>query len=303
MDEVKLDPWIEGYLGYLGEVRRLAPATVIDIRCTLKRVSAAMSIIRPDTPLWKARLEDYLKWMEKERGEKRSAASMAKDLSHVRGLLDYAWRSGRSDRNVLDGFQLMDGDQKKAPSVLTIEEALHLVEFCPRGNRAERRDRVMILVLYGCGLRTMELCGLDVGDLDAERRELTVRHGKGDKPRQLPVMEGLWTELMAYLGERGWKRGALFRTSAKRRRISAKDVGEVVSAAARRAGLEGKVTPKTLRHSFATHLMDRGVKLEVISALMGHSGPAETGVYLHALSGRKEAAVGKLGGFLKENEA
>jgi site-specific recombinase XerD len=55
------------------------------------------------------------------------------------------------------------------------------------------------------------------------------------------------------------------------------------------------VTPKTLRHSFATHLMDRGVKLEVISELMGHRGPAETGVYLHALTGSREAAVAKLG--------
>jgi site-specific recombinase XerD len=261
-----------------------------------------MSLLRPDTPLWKARLEDYLKWMEKERGERRSAASMAKDLSYVRGLLDYAWRSGRSDRNVLDGFQLMDGCPKKAPPVLTIEEALRLVESCPRGNRGERRDRAMILVLYGCGLRTAELCGLDVGDLDAERRELTVRHGKGDKARQVPVMEGLWTELMAYLGERGWKRGAFFRTAAKHTRISAKDVGDVVSAAARRAGLEARVTAKTLRHSFAPHLMDRGVKLEVISALMGHAGPAETGVYLHALSGRKEAAVARLSGFEKEGK-
>ena len=228
---------------------------------------------------------------------------MAKELSHVRGLLDYAWRSGRSDRNVLDGFHLQDRGAEKAPAVLTIEEARRLVESCPRGNRTERRDRMMILVLYGCGLRTMELCRLDVGDLDAERRELTVRHGKGDKPRQLPVMEGLWTELMAYLGERGWKRGALFRTAAKRRRISAKDVGEAVSKAARRAGLEGRVTAKTLRHSFATHLMDRGVKLEVISALMGHSGPAETGVYLHALSSRKKSAVTRLGGFGKEDDA
>jgi len=166
--EVKLDPWVEGYIAYLGEVRRLTPATVRDVRCTLKRVSAAMSLLRPDTPLWKARLEDYLKWMEKERGERRSAASMAKDLSYIRGLLDYAWRSGRSDRNVLDGFQLMDGGPKKAPPVLTIEEALRLVESCPRGNRGERRDRAMILVLYGCGLRTAELCGLDVGDLDAQ---------------------------------------------------------------------------------------------------------------------------------------
>ncbi len=303
MSDVKLDPWVEGYLAYLAEVRRMMPRTMSDVRCTLKRVSGAMAIIRPETPLWKAKLEDYLKWMEGERSQGRSAASIAKELSHLRGLLDYAWRSGRADRNVLDGFQLMDDGAKKAPSVLSIEEARRLVQSCPRGNRAERRDRMMILVLYGCGLRTAELCQLNVDDLDVERQELTVRHGKGDKPRQVPVMVGLWTELMAYLAERGWKRGALFRTLIKHARISAKDVCDVVSAAARRVGLEGKMTAKTLRHSFATHLMDRGVKLEVISALMGHRGPAETGVYLHALGGQKEAAVARLGVLEKEGNA
>lgn len=302
MSDSKLDPWVEGYLGYLAEVRRVAPRTVIDVRCTLKHVSASMAVLRPETPLWKASLQDFLQWLEGERSRGRSAASIAKDLSHVRGLLDYAWRSGRADRNVLDGFQLMDDRSKKTPSFLNVEEARRMVQACPRGNRGERRDRMMILVLYGCGLRTAELCGLNVDDLDAERQELTVRHGKGDRPRQIPVMDGLWTELMAYLAERGWKRGALFRTAVKHARISAKDVCDVVSAAARRAGLEKKVTAKTLRHSFATHLMDRGVKLEVISALMGHRGPAETGVYLHALLGQKEGAVAKLDALKKEGQ-
>lgn len=294
MSEQNLDPWVEGYLGYLAEVRRVARRTTIDVRCTLKRVIAAMAVIRPETPLWKARLEDYLQWLERERSQGRSAASIAKDLSHLRGLLDYAWRSGRADRNALDGFALMDGGPKKPPYALQLDEARQLVLSCPRSSRTERRDRMIVLMLYGCGLRTAELCQLNVDDADRERQEISVRHGKGDKARQVPVMDGLWTELLAYLAERGWKRGALFRTASRRARVSAHEVCEVVSAAARRAGLAGKVTPKTLRHSFATHLMDRGVKLEVISALMGHRGPAETGVYLHALAGRGEAAVAKL---------
>jgi site-specific recombinase XerD len=69
-----------------------------------------------------------------------------------------------------------------------------------------------------------------------------------------------------------------------------------VSAAARRAGLDGKVTAKTLRHSFATHLMGRGVDLAVVASLMGHRSPQETGVYLHALPGEKEEAVRRLEG-------
>jgi len=294
VSQPELDPWIEGYLGYLGEVRRMAPRTVIDVRCTLKRVAEALGRIRPGTPLWQATHQDYLEWLEGERGRGFSGASIAKDVSHLRGLLDYAWRSGRADRNVLDGFSFKEGYQRRTPKYLSLEEAKRLVVACPKRNPAERRDRMIILVLYGCGLRTQELCQLNVDDLDRERQEVCVRHGKGDRPRQVPVMDGLWTELMAYVGERGWKSGAVFRTTAKRRRLAQKDVCQVVSAAAKRAGLEGEVTPKTLRHSFATHLMDRGVKLEVISVLMGHRGVGETGVYLHALPGRGEAAVAQL---------
>ena len=101
-------------------------------------------------------------------------------------------------------------------------------------------------------------------------------------------------DVLAYLLERGGKRGALFRTEARRRRIGSQHVAAVVRDAARRAGLDGRVTARTLRHSFATHLMDRGVDAGQISKLMGHAGPAESGVYLHILPGRKRSAVDKL---------
>ena len=101
-------------------------------------------------------------------------------------------------------------------------------------------------------------------------------------------------ETLAYLLERGGKRGALFRTATRRRRISSKDASAVVREAARRAGIAGDVTARTLRHTFATHLMDRGVDVAIISSLMGHRSPQETGVYLHVLPQRPEAAVSAL---------
>jgi site-specific recombinase XerD len=299
----RFDPWVEGYLDYLTGVRRLAHRTMVDVRCTLKRAIKGMAVARPAIPLWKLSLEDYLRWIEKEREAKRSATSIAKELSHLRGLLDYAWRSGRSDRNVLDGFQLADSGRQAAPRVLSLEEAKRLILACPRNTKRERHDRMIILLLYGCGLRTSELCRLDLGDIDIERREVFVRRGKGDRERKIPVPEGLWTELLAYRAERGGKRGAFFRTEAKHARVSDKCVCRVVAEASQRAQLEVRVTPKTLRHTFATHLMDQGVDVAVISSLMGHRGPAETGVYLHALPGRHEAAVSKLGGNQREGKA
>lgn len=289
-----LDPWIEGYLSYLTEVRRQAAGTIRDVRCTLNRVCQIMGKDHPGQALWHLTLEDYLHWIERERQHGRSPQTLSKNISHLRGLLDYAWRSGRSDRNVLDGFQLQDSHSREVPAFLDEQEARRLVEACPSDNPQQRAERVIVLLLYGCGLRTHELCNLNVQHINRDRRELFVEHGKGGRQRYVPIPDGVFSELLAYLCERGGKRGALFRTAAKHSRVSTKGVSEVVRQAANRARLTKVVTPKVLRHSFATHLMDRGVDLAVISELLGHRSPSETGVYLHVLPDRPRQAVDRL---------
>ena len=291
MKNRSFDPWIQGYLDYLKTVRRLAAQSIVDKRCTLKRALETMAPIRPGTPLWKLTLEDYVIWVNGQREAGYSAKSINKDLSHIRGLLDYAWRSGRSDRNVLDGFHLQDASQRQVPKALSIEQARQLVEACPSHTVLQRRNRLIVLLLYGCGLRTAELCQLDVPDIDLERQEVVVRKGKGDRARRIPVPDAVWTPILAYLAERKGRRGALLRTTQKHVRIGARQVCDVVREASVAAGLGVSVVPKTLRHSFATHLMDRGVDLAVIASLMGHRSAQETGVYLHRLPGRQEAAV------------
>jgi site-specific recombinase XerD len=289
-----MDPMIEGYLAYLAQVGRKTPRTVIDVRCTLGRAAHGLQVIKPDTPLWRLELTDYLRWFEREREAGRSSSCLAKFVSHVRGLLEYAWRSGRAERNVLDGFRLHDAKRRMEPGSLTLEQAERLVTCAPRGTAAERRDRLIVLLLYGCGLRTNELTALNVADVNRERRELQILKAKNDRARCVPIADAVYTELLAYLLERGkyGARGALFVT-VKRCRIRAKEVGEVVHEAALRASLSG-ITPRTLRHTFATHLMDRGVDLAVIASLMGHRSPHETGVYLHVLPNRRDAAVQSL---------
>jgi site-specific recombinase XerD len=290
MSAAPMDPLIEGYLSYLDKVGRKTPRTIVDVRCTLRRVIAGLDRRRPGVDLWRLGLEDYLHWLEDERQQGRTAAGLAKCLSHVRGFLDYAWRSGRTERNVLDGFSLQHTLRRTAPKHLTLEEAEQLVQATVVQGESARRDRMVILLLYGCGLRTSELCALDVGDINRERHELVVLKAKGDRPRSIPIPEALYTELLAYLLEHG-KRGALFRTTFMGRRISNKDVCSIVAKTVSRARLRPGVTARTLRHSFATHLMDRGVDLSIIASLMGHRSPQETGVYLHVLPQRPEAAV------------
>jgi len=290
----ELDHWLEGYLDYLDQVRRQSAGTIRDVRCTLRRVCRYMDRRRPGVALWKLALKDYIKWLEDERADGSSSHTLTKFLSHLRGVLDYAWRSGKSDRNVLDGFTLADAGRSPVPTFLTEEEAKRLIEACPSHRPLQRAHRAMILLLYGCGLRSAELCALNAQDVNRERREVFVQRGKGGRQRYVPIPDGAFVELLAYLCERGGKRGALFRTEAKRARISIRYLGRIVQEAAQRAELRKQVTPKVLRHSFATHLMDRGVDLAVISQLMGHRSPTETGVYLHALPDRPRQAIEQL---------
>lgn len=294
MTRRELDPWVEGYLSYLTGMRRMAPRTIVDVRCTLKKVIEFMAKQRAETPLWKLSLDDYLTFVNAEREAGSSESALAKHLSHVRGLLDYAWKSGRTTRNVLDGFSLPESERKSPPRVLTLEEARSLVDATSSRTPLQRRDRLVILLLYGCGLRTSELRALDVQDIDLESKQLLVKKGQGDRQRTIPVPSAVWTELLAYLAERGGKKGALFRMQAKGGRITTDQIGAIVRTTASSASIAGTVTPRTLRHTFGTHLMDRGVDVAVIASLMGHRTPAETGVYLHVLPGRTQAAVRSL---------
>ena len=131
-------------------------------------------------------------------------------------------------------------------------------------------------------------------DVDRERKELFVRHGKGDRQRVVPIPAAVHVELLAYLLERGGKQDPLLRAYKTRSALSSRHACGIVRRGAEAAAIKGRVTPKVLRHSYATHLMDRGVDLAVIASLMGHRSPAETGVYLHVLKGRTQDAVNSL---------
>ena len=109
-----LDPWIEGYLDYLRDIRKCASGTVRDMRCSFRRVVRWMSQKHPGTPLWKLELRDFIRWIDAERSRNASAKTLAKALSHVRGLLEYSCRSERTDRNVLYGFTRKHGRSRHA---------------------------------------------------------------------------------------------------------------------------------------------------------------------------------------------
>jgi len=291
--KLPIDLLVQGYLDYCRDVRKSTDRTLVDMRCSLRRIGREIGIQKSGTELHQLKLKDILHWLQNQRLKNSRASSLCKCISHLRGYLEYAMRIGRIDRNVLDGFVIKDPGVRTPPNVLGLDQARMLIEACGQKTATQRRDRLIILILYGCGLRTAELCNLNVKDVDAERREILVR-GKGDLHRMVPVPERVFTELLAYLHKIRRRTGALFKTETKKCRVNSRMVSLLVGEIAKQAGIDQKVTPRTLRHSYATHLMDRGVDLAVISCLMGHRSPSQTGVYLHAPKGRVNEAVQKL---------
>lgn len=165
--------------------------------------------------------------------------------------------------------------EKKLPVILSREEVKALLE-APKnlGHRA------ILATIYGAGLRVSEAANLKVRDLDGERKVLWVRGGKGNKDRQVMLADPLREVLAAYWR---WKRPTswLFPGAIPGQPISTKTVFLTCRNAARLAGIAKPVHPHSLRHAFATHLLDDGVNLVVIQALLGHANLKTTARYLH----------------------
>ena len=165
--------------------------------------------------------------------------------------------------------------EKKLPVILSKTEVKALLE-APKN----LKHRAMLAAMYGAGLRVSEVAKLKVSDLDRERRVIWVRGGKGRKDRQVMLAEPLREVLAAYWR---WKRPAEWMFPGKKPDcpIGTNSVFKACVKAARKAGITKPIHPHSLRHAFATHLLDEGVSLLVIQALLGHAHLKTTAGYLH----------------------
>jgi integrase/recombinase XerC len=242
----------------------------------------------------------------------------ASDLSDLPGQLDRvsirAWRLALSDRGLaavticrhlaaLRSFcaylveqRILAADPsygvplprtaRRLPQYLPVRTAIELLDAIPTlGKRAARRDSAIFEVLYGSGLRAAELLALDLADMDLDSRSLRVM-GKGRRERIVPLTKSATAALMAYLPERsaGPKETAVF-TNASGARLSRRYLGYMVKEYSVLVTGDSSLHPHTLRHSFATHLLDRGADLRSIQELLGHQSVASTAHYTHVTIG------------------
>lgn len=210
------------------------------------------------------------------------AATVARKLAAIRGLYGFLVRTGRAVANPAELVSSPKRSQK-LPRVLTTEQMRSLLERIPAHTPLELRDRAMLELAYSCGLRCEEIVNLDQGALDFETEQLRVL-GKGSKERLLPVGEPAQRALRRYLekGRRALvsdpREPALF-LSKSGRRLSNSDVTRRLGLWVKEAALQAGVSPHSLRHSFATHLLEGGADLRTIQELLGHASISTTQVY------------------------
>ena len=216
-----------------------------------------------------------------------SASSAARMLSSVRGWHAFLLEEGLVDRNVA-AEQKPPRQAKRLPKAITIDEVERLLDACAGDDPLMLRDRALLELLYATGARVSEAVGLAVDDVtgdDGGAAEVVRLFGKGRKQRLVPIGRFAREALDAYLvrsrpvlAPRGRASGSLF-LGARGGALSRQSAWLIIRGAAERAELTAELSPHTLRHSFATHLLEGGADVRVVQELLGHASVATTQLY------------------------
>ena len=213
-----------------------------------------------------------------------SAGSAGRAVVAVRGFHKFAVRDGLAQADPAAAVR-PPSPAKRLPKALPVAEIVRILDAAGApGTALAMRDRALLELLYACGARISEAVGLDVDDLDLETESVLLR-GKGSKERVVPFGSLAAEALDAYLvrgrpslASAGGGNAALF-LNARGGRLSRQSAWTVLVRAADRAGVTAEVSPHTLRHSFATHLLDGGADVRVVQELLGHASVTTTQVY------------------------
>ncbi len=221
--------------------------------------------------------------------------SQARILSGIRSFYRFL---------VLDGYITADPTLllespkigMKLPEVLSLEEIDALIEDIDLNKREGQRNRAIIETLYSCGLRVSEACNLKLSDLYLNEGFIKVE-GKGSKQRLVPISERATAEIMDYLADRAeidikpGHEDYLFVSAHFRKKMSRITMFHIIKELADHIGLKKTISPHTLRHSFATHLLEGGANLRVIQSMLGHEDIGTTEIYTHIDASRLRSEI------------
>ncbi len=273
---VAKSPWIDRYLRHLREERRYSPHTVENYARDLRRLCEAVG------DDWSSvKVHDIRALVAKEHRQGAGSKTLQRLLSAIRGFFNYLIRGGVADANpALDVRAPKSG--RKLPGVLDVDQVARLLDL-PGDEALVVRDRAILELFYSSGLRLAELVGLDLVDVDLGDAQLRVT-GKGRKARDLPIGRHAVAALKAWLPMRAGLAAAdeqaLF-VGQRGRRLGARVVQTRLARHAGLQGLDRRVHPHLLRHSFASHLLESSGDLRAVQELLGHADISTTQVYTH----------------------
>lgn len=287
MPEADLETAIDAFLVELRVERGLSPLTIAAYGRDLAQFAAVADARWRDDP---QPLVDFVRRLQ-DGGARGS--TQARKSAAVRSFYGFAIREGIATRDVP---ALVDAPRPGSylPDVLAADDVVRILDAPPGEESIGIRDRAILELLYGCGLRVSELVGLDTNRVDLDGQQVRVI-GKGNKERRVPMGDEARERLHRYRsGPRAeWTAGrptpAVF-VGRRGRRLSREAVWALVKRWADAAGVTERVTPHTFRHSFATHLLEGGADLRVVQALLGHASISTTQLYTH-LTGERVREV------------
>ncbi len=275
--------FVEPFLDFLALERGLRPRTCKAYRSDISRFVAYLDDRGTDGPprIGHQLLHDYLGHL-REGG--LASTSIRRAQSALRAYFGFLVAEGIITEDPTDRMDRPVA-AKKLPEFLTQDEAARVVEAVDPDSQSYWRDRAVLELLYATGMRVSELTRLSMGDLDIDHGSCLV-FGKGGKERLVPVGKVALTVVERYLRglrpelERGAGKAALF-LNQRGTRLGRMSVWTIVSRAARRAGISRRISPHTLRHSCATHLLEGGADLAAVQELLGHADISTTQIYTH----------------------
>ena len=269
-------------MGYLAFERGSSSHTVEAYGRDLERYVKALEekgVTEPDD-VTRPLIEEHLEHLAEEG---YAPSSVERALSAIKSFHRFMLQEEMSSVSPAAALPLPK-KAERLPDVLSVRQALALLDQPFPKTAAGQRDRAIIEVLYGCGLRVSELTGLDVGAVSLEDEVVRVI-GKGSKERLVPLMGSAHEALAEYLSD--WRgelvssiSGAAVFLNVRGGRISRQSVFAIVERAGRVVGIDG-LHPHTLRHSFATHMLQGGADIRIVQELLGHSSIQTTQLYTH----------------------
>lgn len=262
---------LQAFLDYLKYEKAYSVHTVQSYRIDLQQLFSFLGGRNPEN-IDSQKLRSYIASLF----GKAQPQSISRKLSSIRAFFRFLLKKGALEKSPAEGLTLPKLP-KKLPAFLIQDEAKALVESVDGAGRSGLRDRAVLELLYGTGIRVGELVKLDLLHLDLEEGWIKVR-GKGNKERVVPVGGKALEALSEYLRGRGKENGPLF-INSQRARLTPRSIQRIVKRRKNQAGIMKKTTPHTLRHSFATHLLEEGADLRGIQELLGHSSLSTTQRY------------------------